>query len=860
MFERKIEETISFLLRDTIAEQETVTSRQIFASDIPVALKRLFEQDIDLWITEEKDRLFNSPHFRYDEQDVQELFEQIIARTHEYAVFGKEEYGQALDKNVKLLFNHVCRPQWTLVKYFFADRENASADAIIDGLKYFHYYEYYRVILSEYFQKKDISVMNAKKFGELLEYIDQEVVRNFDSRKVAHLAQPVFEAFSIGSSVEEKFAPVEALTLFYDDKNLRSIVERLEREKEKRESITMHDLVMLISEVDYAMSFDISEIVHEQIHGSSVMKPERKATAGKDFDVPKIDQSVEPDERRKDIGEEEGDLDFIITDEENSVVSHASDEESIDTVIEQDETDTDIDDDLDLTIEQAEEDAAVSDAESYEDEFALQDDDGDQDIDELDSPDALQTDNGEYRFSLEEEIPVGDESIEEDEFAGGETGFETSVDDELSLQEDLTEEVSSIDLAERMEERDSIPEMSLDDMDELARSMGEESDDEIVLDTEEFDDEMREEQQEPDIDDDSVPDVSLEDEADEELDIDWEKEAEDLPEVDIDEEEEEAVVADDSIPGISFTEDEKTGVKLTGIIGKSGMLDQQHYSDLDRAALEDEPREKIFLFHTAIDELKPASLTMEANGINMLPEGFDYYAGGHVHVVRDADYSDEGYENVVYPGPLFPTNFSELETLSNGGFYIYDEGDLRREPIRLRNVVSVSLDVDQDNPEEVNESLTTLLSEKDVTDAIVTIRVSGELVGGRTSDIGFGKIHDRLLERGAFAVLKNTNALQTESFKADVDEERSHETIENELIREYAGQVDHVFDDEVSVVHELLQTLSEEKQDGETNTDYDDRMIDEARSVLTAHVEAGDNEGADDVSEATGLDAFIEES
>lgn len=555
MFERKIEETISSLLRDTIAEQDTITSRQIFASDIPAALKRMFEQDIDLWITEEKDRLFNSPHFRYDEQDVQELFEQIIARAQEYAVFGREEYGQALNKNVKLLFNHVCRPQWTLVKYFFADRENASADAIIDGLKYFHYYEYYRVILSEYFQKKEITVMSAKKFGELLEYIDQEVVRNFDSRKVAHLAEPVFEAFSIGSSVEEKFVPVEALTLFYDDKNLRSIVERLEREKENRESITQHDLVMLISEVDYAMSFDISEIVHEQIHGSSVMKPERKVTAGKDFDVPKIDQSVEPGERRKDIGEEDGDLDFIITDEENSVVAHASDEDSINTVIEQDETDTYIEDDLDVTIEQTEEDEAGSGAESYEDEFAPQDDESDQDVDELDRPDTVQTDEGEYRYSLDEEISVTDEIPDEDEFAGDESDFETGVYDELSLQDDLTEEASSIDLAERMEERDSIPEMSLDDMDELARSMGEESDDDVVLDSEEFDDDMTGDQQEPDTDDEMVPDVSLDDEADAELDIDWEKEAEDVPDVDIDEEEETAVT-DDSIPGISLTEDE----------------------------------------------------------------------------------------------------------------------------------------------------------------------------------------------------------------------------------------------------------------------------------------------------------------
>ncbi|GEM_PF-1147598 len=560
MFERKIEETISSLLRDTIAEQETITSRQIFASDIPVALKGMFDQDIDIWIAEEKDRLFNSPHFRYDEDDVQALFEQIVTRAKEYAVFSRENFHQALEKNVKLLFNHVCRPQWTLLKYFFADRENASADAIIEGLKYFHYYEYYRVILTEYFQKKELTVMNAKKFGELLEYIDQEVVRNFDSRKVAHLAEPVFETFSIGSSVEEQFVPVEALTLFFDDKNMRSIVERLDREKEKRESITLHDLVMLISEVDYAMSFDISEIVHEQIHGSSVMKPERKATAGKDFDVPKIDQRVESDERRKDIGEEEGDLDFIITDEEDSVVAHAAGEDSIDAVLEEEELNTDIEDDLDVTIEQTEEEEDESGMESADEgDDTPEGDHLQEDFDEEEPHDALQTDDGEYRYSLEEEIPVQDDTAEDEEdlLAGDESILETSFDaeDQSDFEEDLMEEASSIDLAERMEERDSIPDMSLDDIDELARAMGEESDDEIDLGTEDFDRELPDDQQDQDGGDETLSE--METAEDEELDIDWEKEAEDIPDVDINaEDEEETARVDDSIPGISLTEDE----------------------------------------------------------------------------------------------------------------------------------------------------------------------------------------------------------------------------------------------------------------------------------------------------------------
>ncbi len=50
---------------------------------------------------------------------------------------------------------------------------------------------------------------------------------------------------------------------------------------------------------------------------------------------------------------------------------------------------------------------------------------------------------------------------------------------------------------------------------------------------------------------------------------------------------------------LKFTTDEKTGVKITGILGRKGMLDQAYYETLAREHLEQEPGYKIFMFHTA---------------------------------------------------------------------------------------------------------------------------------------------------------------------------------------------------------------------------------------------------------------------
>jgi hypothetical protein len=53
-----------------------------------------------------------------------------------------------------------------------------------------------------------------------------------------------------------------------------------------------------------------------------------------------------------------------------------------------------------------------------------------------------------------------------------------------------------------------------------------------------------------------------------------------------------------------------------------------YYEHLDVQPLEQENGYKIFLFHTALSELKPHHLQeIDAHPLSLLPKGFDYYAG-----------------------------------------------------------------------------------------------------------------------------------------------------------------------------------------------------------------------------------------
>ena len=58
---------------------------------------------------------------------------------------------------------------------------------------------------------------------------------------------------------------------------------------------------------------------------------------------------------------------------------------------------------------------------------------------------------------------------------------------------------------------------------------------------------------------------------------------------------------------LNFTIDKKTGVKITGLLGKKGGLEKEYYKNLLKDHLEAESGYKIFLFHSALTELKPES-------------------------------------------------------------------------------------------------------------------------------------------------------------------------------------------------------------------------------------------------------------
>ena len=283
---------------------------------------------------------------------------------------------------------------------------------------------------------------------------------------------------------------------------------------------------------------------------------------------------------------------------------------------------------------------------------------------------------------------------------------------------------------------------------------------------------------------------------------------------------------------LRFTIDAKTQTKLTGMLGKRGSLEKEFYYDLDREYLENEPGPKIFLFHSPLAELKPKELqNMEAHSISLLPKNFDYYAGGHVHIVEHT--SLPGYNNITYPGPLFPSNFGELEKLKQGGFYIVEDYKPRFVPIQLHPVITLRFDAENKTPQQVFQEMMDEIKDKTVENAIITIRIIGTLSSGKPTDIDFRQIFAIFYHKKAYFVMKSTTKLASRQFEEIKISHSSIEEIEDNIINEHLGQL-KIFDKEKErqLTKHLIKILSQEKEEGQTNTTFESQLKEDVDKIL----------------------------
>ncbi len=261
------------------------------------------------------------------------------------------------------------------------------------------------------------------------------------------------------------------------------------------------------------------------------------------------------------------------------------------------------------------------------------------------------------------------------------------------------------------------------------------------------------------------------------------------------------------------------GFAIYGYPGKKSGLEIE---DLKKIKLNDAPGMfKILMLHTTIDKAK-GTLPINSLETKFLPPA-DYYALGHLHI-------DFQYQNFVYPGPVFPNNFQELEDLEHGSFYIIDtestENPLKKIEIKIKEIHT--LDIEIKNALTATQKIISELEKRDLGDKIVLLRIRGELEKGKISDIKFEEIDEIAKKRGAYFLLRNTHELDVKELEMEI-EIKNAENIEEETIKIYSEQNPSEFN---KIIPEIINFLSIEKMEDERTEMFTNRILDGARKIL----------------------------
>ena len=293
-----------------------------------------------------------------------------------------------------------------------------------------------------------------------------------------------------------------------------------------------------------------------------------------------------------------------------------------------------------------------------------------------------------------------------------------------------------------------------------------------------------------------------------------------------------------------FVRDGKTGALLSGVSGRKAGLEKDEFAALNREVLESADGFKIFLFHSAISEFKPADLSdMESIEISYFPTGMDYYAGGHIH--RRGEFEFPGYGRIVFPGPLYlgwqPEDISRIYRGEKRGFYVVDFDD------EVRNVkfvdlppfpgTEVKVNLTGKNAVESNLLLIDEIEKADLAGRALLLKVYGRLSGGKTSDIDFVGVRKRAADRGALYFSLDRFGLDSEEMVRYRVSGDSVSEIERNVIRENAGNFRTSMEElkgerGISLASSLLQVLRADRLEEETEGTYNSRILQEALKAL----------------------------
>ena len=284
IFESEIELIMNAVRARTIGEAESIRLRDILNADLHPALKAYFRARIWQLLQQERQTEVRSKRLPYALPEVMRLQDQIdILLVYNYT-FGQHDFTLMLDHAVHFQFNFLCRPQWTLLSFIFENQRRRPTSDIRRKLEYCVDYAYYAEIIKRYIDDRGLAELTYEEFGDVLKKIDEEIVARHSSVELALMTRPILRFIDPAREhgdrpLADAKIPINAAIVFFEDKQLNQIKDRLELERDSNGlvEISLRQLATIIERV--RTGSESAEVAFEADHPPEEPEPAGQAVA-----------------------------------------------------------------------------------------------------------------------------------------------------------------------------------------------------------------------------------------------------------------------------------------------------------------------------------------------------------------------------------------------------------------------------------------------------------------------------------------------------------------------------------------------------------------------------------------------------
>ncbi len=253
MFERVIADTIQRITAETLQERAVIPLADLLQDTrIPSRLKPFFETEVHWWLYNEALVRAANKRFDHDHPEVAALVRYLEQVQFRHARFEREEFLAVLDSAVKLTYNYLCRPQTTLKWYIFRGQPVKPLTEVLLRFGAFVDYPYFRDVFIDWVERKraerpTFDAISAIEFERVIRRIDDQILLNCSVEGLLDLMDPLFDFIGEGT---EQLVPVDALVIFFDDKNIKKLVDQLDDHRERGlEVVGREGFVALLDEL-----------------------------------------------------------------------------------------------------------------------------------------------------------------------------------------------------------------------------------------------------------------------------------------------------------------------------------------------------------------------------------------------------------------------------------------------------------------------------------------------------------------------------------------------------------------------------------------------------------------------------------